>query len=251
MSWLLLILSIAGLAYIYLKNSKGIKPRGVGFKVSHAPKEDTLTQLETLQKKEDAGMPEKTVSIEKILNEAIAALEDEKDGEAERLFIQVIAINEKHPEANLKLGMLYLKNGLASKAELFLRTLSEEEPQNASHLSNLGYALFMQNRLAEAKETYEEALNLDASRAGRFASLAQVHMALREFDLAIGFLKNALSMEPRNIDFLLLLAECYYQMGQLRESMSTIDSILAVDAHNPEAKEFLQRIRNNNSVENL
>lgn len=244
------MISIGGLIYLYLKNTKKLKPRGMGFKVAHAPKEDTLPQLETIKKQEEAEKPEKAVSIDKIMAEALEALENNQDAEAERLLVQVISLHDRHLEANQKLGMLYLKNGLAAKAEPFLRVLAEEEKHNASHLSNLGYALFMQNRLQEAKEAYEEALSLDSSRSGRFASLAQVHMAMKEFDVACGLLKKAITMEEDRIDFMLLLAECYYHLGHLKEAMVTADAVLGLDSHNEEAKEILRKIRTN-SLEKL
>lgn len=239
------MLSLVGLAYIYLKNTKNLKPKGIGFKVAHTPKEDTLTQLETLKKQEEASAPENVVSAENLLENALKALEENQDGEAERILIQIITINDRHPEANQKLGMLYLKNGLASKAEPFLRILTEEDQNNASHLSNLGYALFMQNRLAEAKEVYEEALSLDSSRPGRFASLAQVYMALKQYDVAVDLLKKAVSVDPKNVDFLLLLAESYYQLGHMSEAMVTTDSVLALDPQNVDAKDLLQKMRSN------
>lgn len=243
-------MSLGGLGYLYLKNTQKLKPRGMGFKVAHTPKEDTMHQLETMQKTEEAAKPEKASSIEKVMGEATEALENNQDADAERLLVQVISMHDRHPEANQKLGMLYLKNGLASKAEPFLRVLVEEEKHNASHLSNLGYALFMQNRLEEAKETYEEALSLDSSRSGRFASLAQVHMALKEFDVACGLLKKAILMEENRVDFMLLLAECQYHLGNLKDAMSTADSVLSLDSHNEEAKEILRKIRTN-SVEKM
>lgn len=250
MWWFLLLVSLAGLGYLYMKNVQKLKPRGMGFKVAHTPKEDTLHQLEVIKKQEEAEKPEKALPVEKILGDALAALENNNDAEAEKFLLHVISLQDRNPEANQKLGMLYLKNGLASKAEPFLRVLTEEETNNASHLSNLGYALFMQNRLTEAKEAYEEALSLDSSRSGRFASLAQVHMALKEFEIACGLLKKALSMEKNRGDFMLLLAECHYHLEQFKEAMSMADSVLGLDSQNEEAKEILRKIRNN-SVEKM
>ena len=163
-----------------------------------------------------------------------------KDYEAaEKCFVQVLAIDETHLDANLQLGLTYLKQGNYSKAEFFFHKLVNLK-KDPVHYSNLGLALYNQGRLLEAAEAYENALSLDDNRAGRFASLAQDYRELNNEEKALANFEKASRKSPRNTDYLWALIEYYQKLGRQEDLERAAKRLLELDPYNKEAKKLLR-----------
>lgn len=159
--------------------------------------------------------------------------------EAEKCFINVLSIDETHIEANLQLGLMYLKQDNYPKAEFFFHKLTNLK-KDPLHYSNLGLALYKQGRLLEAAEAYENALAMDDKRAARFASLAQVYRELNNDEKALENFEKASRKAPRNVDYLWGLLEYYQKLGRDEDVQKTAERVLGLDPYNKEAKILLQ-----------
>lgn len=152
--------------------------------------------------------------------------------EAERLYIQVLSLDETHPEANMRLGLIYLKKQLAKKAEAIFRKILATTPTDSLTMSNLGYALFLQRHYEEAKDIYLQAIELDPGRAGRYISLAHVYRELHDYHAAVQTIHKAFTLEPQQNEHRLLLAETYNDIGDATAAKTIVQNILKHESEN-------------------
>jgi tetratricopeptide (TPR) repeat protein len=158
---------------------------------------------------------------------------------AEKLLIQVLALNPAEVEAYNRLGLIYLRQEKFNKAENIFRKLVLTSADEPAFFSNLGLAMYRQGKPEEAKGHYQKAIELDASRAGRYFSLGQVLRDLGEMEAALQHLRKAAEMEPRNLDYLMSLAEFYFENGFEPEAKTLTEEILFIDPKN----EFAQKMK--------
>lgn len=162
--------------------------------------------------------------------------------EAEPLFMAIIEEDSSHVEAHSKLGMLYMKKQDFPKAELYFSKLVNLK-QDPIFFSNLGAALYQQQRLVEAAEAYENALALDDKRGERLQSLGQVYFELGEDEKALHYFERAANRKPKDLDLKLILADYYERLVQLSEAIKKLEEILEADPYNQEVKKRLRLLR--------
>ncbi len=189
-------------------------------------------------KTEEVKPIKKTGDARKVFKKGELHLAKKEYDQAERCFVQVLAIDETHLDGNLQLGITYLQQGNHSKAEFFFHKLVNLK-KDPVYYSNLGLALYNQGRLLEAAEAYENALSMDDSRAARYASLAQVYRELNNDEKALANFEKASKKSPRNLDYLWALTEYYQKLGLIDELHTVAKKILELDPYNQEAKKML------------
>lgn len=241
---IVIIVGILLLAAIYLRRyldvEKGIKLGKLLFRqknifrhhVEEKPSEVTVEEFIPSREEVDEKSVAKADSLVKKAD-IVMGKGDEKG--AEKFLIQALALDPSCVEAYKRLAYLYLRQGLFSKAESIYRKLIVTITDDPTLLSNLGMALFSQQKLEDAKGFYKKALELDKERPGRFFSLAQIHYELEEFEEALDHFRRAVDMDPRNLDYLLTLAHFYVDRGMEGEARTLLDEILLVFPENEDA----------------
>lgn len=177
-----------------------------------------------------------------LFKKAELALKDGQLEDAEKLFIQAIAMDPSHVLAHAKLGMIYLNQEQYGKAELIYRKLILAVTDDPIYFSNLGLALFHQEKYADAKEFYDKAIDLDDSRAGRFYSLSRINHLLDDMEEAFSNLEKALLLDPDNLDYGLTLAQWQLEKDMHSEAKTVLETILEHWPDNQEAKTMLKSI---------
>lgn len=249
---LLVVIGIGVLALIFLRRylitEKGIhlgslffRPRNLfrPHEPEHAPSEVTVEEFIPSRKEMDEKNVAKADSLVKKAD-ILMGRGDEK--EAEKSLIQALSLDPSCIPAYKRLAYLYLRQGQFGKAESIYRKLIVTITDDPSLFSNLGMALYSQQKLEDAKSFYQKALELDSERAGRFFSLAQIHYELEEFERALEHFQRAVSMDPRNMDYLLTLAHFYVDRDMQSEARLLVDDILAAFPDNEEAIRMKEKL---------
>lgn len=161
--------------------------------------------------------------------------------EAEKVFIKVLALDDAHTDANLKLGLIYLHKGEAGKAEFFFNKLLSVK-KDPVFLSNLALALYQQKRLQEAADAYEQAIVLDPRKESRFVSLAHVYRELGNEQKALENMERAAVLAPRNTDYLFTIVDGYVLNSEDDRALQTLERILMIEPYNENAKTRQQEI---------
>ena len=202
------------------------------------PEEMLASDFNSLQEEEE---DEKVLqkSPRKLFAEADTHYARGEHGEAEMKFKVVIEMDPRHIDAHSKLGMLLMKQGRFGDAELYFGKLVTLV-KDPVHFSNLGAALYQQQRLKEAAAAYENAIALDDKRAARLQSLAQVYHELGEDELALKYFALAASRKPKDTAIRWILVDYYERLEMWAKALETLEKIAELDPYNEDVKGRIQ-----------
>lgn len=230
--------------FVHEKNASHSKGYGLSKTLAEeeAAKEapESSKEDEPTEKLEEEG-PAPAKNVRKTFLKADTHFSRNEFDEAEPLFLAVIAADDSHLDAHHKLGMLYLKKGDFPNAELYFSKLVNMK-KDPVYFSNLGAALYQQQRLVEAAEAYENAIALDNRRAARLESLAQVYYELGDDEKALKYFELAARKKPKDLGLKMLIAEYYERLERYEEAAEMLEKILQKDPYNKEAKAMLKKL---------
>lgn len=249
--WILLVLTILAAAAVFLRRL--ICTRQDLLFQEHLEAEEALEAAEEAVSSEvgeatsatEKGMQdplsgdaavEATGTVRKTFLKADAHLARKEFPEAENLFLAVIATEPEHMDAHHKLGLLYMTTKDFPNAELYFSKLVNLR-KDPVYFSNLGAALYAQQRLVEAAEAYENAVALDDRRAERLQSLAQVYYELGEDEKALGYFERASRRKPKDTELKMILVDYYDRLDRSADAAVVLKEILDAEPYNEEAKE--------------
>ncbi len=111
------------------------------------------------------------------------------------------------------------------------------EPSLVEGRINLGNALRLLGRLKEARASYLEAMRIDPTRGQAASGLGLTALQENSKDEALEWLRRAVSLEPRSVEFLRYLAEAAADRKLYAEVQACCERILEIDpdhaiAHN-------------------
>jgi len=134
------------------------------------------------------------------------------------------------PEANLK-------------CQEFLRQAVELDPELASAHSRLAYAIVLSMvyfdadpdpvRMDEALVAARRAIELDDQDASGFFTIGRVHLARREYDLAIDALEHAVQLNPCLAVSYCGLGDSLAYEGRLDEAIDQFETAIRLSPHDP------------------
>lgn len=245
--WLLLIASGFGLGFVFLRRlqmtrkdilfQEGLE-NGEPDQADEQVERPTASTAET----EPDAKTELLGSTRKTFLKADTHFSRNELDEALPLLLAVIDADPSHLDAHHKLGLLFMKKGEFSQAELYFSQLVNLK-QDPIYFSNLGAALYQQQRLVEAAEAYENAIALDDKRAERLQSLAQVYYELGDDEKALHYFERAARRKPKDTDLKLILADYYERLVRLEDAIAALENILELDPYNDELKNRLALVR--------
>lgn len=244
--WILLIASGFGLALVFLRRLRMTRKDLMFQETLEMEEEEAIeeaTQEEEFNEAErDDERSELLGTVRKTFLKADTHLSRNEPEEAEPLLLAVIEADPSHLEAHHKLGLMFMKRGDFGQAELYFSKLVNLK-QDPVYFSNLGAALYQQQRLVEAAEAYENAIALDDKRGERLQSLGQVYYELGEDEKALHYFERAARRKPKDIDLKLILADYYERLVRLDEAIETLEAVLELDPYNDEVKKRVKVLR--------
>jgi len=200
-------------------------------------------------------MKEKNARIEEVFKSALQKHKENNFEIAEKLYCQILDIDNNHIKSIFLLGTLYaqtrnlaLAKKLLTKATQInpdhadayynlgnvLKDLKEFEeaincyektlkinPNNADANNNLGNLLKEEGEEKKAIPYYEKAIKINPSYANSYNNLGVIYQNLEDFEKAINFYKKAIEISPN-------FAEAYYNLGNVFKVSGQFDkSIIA------------------------
>jgi len=200
---------------------------------------DTMAEEKRLNRQAPQTMEAKI-----LFNQAIKYYNANELEEAAKKLINVITIDEDFPDAMHKLGLIYLRQKQYGKAEAIFKDLIALSPEDAIYYSNLGRALYEQQKFPEALTFYLKSIELDASRPGRFLSVAEIYRATGNKEMALSMYKKALDMDGKNVDYLLTFAHFLIEDSKLEQATFYLDKAIALEPENKIACDMKKQIGN-------
>jgi Tfp pilus assembly protein PilF len=221
----------------YYISEKGLYLEGVVFPLFRGKK-----------KKEPVGHTPKSTKPENaetklLYSQAIIFFDRGELDEAEKKLIQITSTDHDFHEAGHKLGLVYLKRGDFEKAESIFKQLVSRATDDAIFYSNLGRALYEQEKFGEALASYLKSIDIDDSRPGRFLSAAEVYRQLGDNEKAQEMYQKALELDPSNIDYLLTFAHFLIENKRFDKATFYLEKVLKHQPDNAMALEMMKEIK--------
>ncbi len=243
--WILLIITGSALAVLFLRRLRMTR-KDLLFQEHLAEEQAEEAAIEAADEEDGAQTVAETEellgSIRKAFMKADTHLSRNEFEEAEPLFVAIIQEDPSHLDAHHKLGLMYMKMGRFGEAELYFSKLVNLK-QDPVYFSNLGAALYQQQRLIEAAEAYENAIALDDRRGERLQSLGQVYNELGEDEKALHYFERAARRKPKDLDLKLILADYYEKLGRVDEAVEKFKEVLDSDPYNEDVKKRLRLVK--------
>ncbi len=247
-AWILLIGSGLALVLLFLRRMR-MTQKDLMFQETLGQEEDAMEQAI----EREVAMPEESTeeasakaellgTVRKTFIKADTHLSRNEFEEAHPLLLAVIEADPGHLDAHQKLGLMFMKQGDFPQAELYFSKLVNLK-QDPVYFSNLGAALYQQQRLVEAAEAYENAIALDDRRGERLQSLGQVYYELGEDDKALHYFERAARRKPKDLDLKLILADYYERLVRLDEAIEKLEEVLDADPYNEEVKKRIKLLQ--------
>lgn len=179
----------------------------------------------------------------------LAELKHGQTDQALHEYQQALALNPNSPRAKLGLASAYRNSGDYGRSKQLYEEVFGKDPASAEDQLVLGNVASEQKLYPEAIRHYLEALGFDRNLAVAHNNLAWLYATsddLRFRDLR-GALEHALLAvqlsRGRQPGFLDTLAEAYYANGDYREAIETETRALALDPHNLDYQDHMERYR--------
>ncbi|HTV05751.1 MAG TPA: tetratricopeptide repeat protein [Acidobacteriaceae bacterium] len=172
--------------------------------------------------------------------DAAFALEQQgRNVEAEAAWRKILESQPNDAEAYAHLGFLESRQQHYSQAILFYRKASALNPSMPGLQLNLGLALFKAGEMKAAVRVFEPLLRNqppDSPGAQRLRILlGMAHYGVGEYADAVPYLRAAMSRDPQNLPYRLVLAESCLRSEQYQCVLDVYHQILMLNAESAEA----------------
>ncbi|MBN2072271.1 MAG: tetratricopeptide repeat protein [Candidatus Krumholzibacteriota bacterium] len=128
-------------------------------------------------------------------------------------------------ETNYNLGIAMLELERFSKAEFYLKEAAKTGNSDPEIHAALGQALEAQDRISEAKKSYNMAIALRKNFFTPYLGLASCALRQKQYKTAEKYSTIALNISTRDLRGNLILAEAYYEQGNYTEAYAQLLSI--------------------------
>jgi TolB-like protein/Tfp pilus assembly protein PilF len=102
-----------------------------------------------------------------------------------------------------------------------------------------GWTEFIADDLARAETLAQKALSLDSASTTAYRLLAEVHLARRHFDLALGQIDRALEINPSDAESFSMRGALLVWAGRAAEALRWLEGALRLDSANARATFYL------------
>lgn len=173
-----------------------------------------------------------------LFNLALAETALKKDEQAAGHYAQVLVLKPGLYEAELNLGMLYLRDHRAAEAVPLLRQAAQQKPNQPRPKRYLGDSLLAEGDAAAAAEAYTQALALDPKLAAAELGLGQSLARQGKLDDALAHYQRAASLDPALKSYLLELGAAFSKANRSDDAIGLLKQF----PDDPGAREELGRL---------
>jgi tetratricopeptide (TPR) repeat protein len=138
----------------------------------------------------------------------------------------------------LSIGSVFYERGYPETSETFFRRALQDDPESAEALYGLGSVYLQQQKLKEARDSFERVVKLQASYPGTIPNawnnLGILSVREGNTAAAIEFFKRALQIDQAHLIALLNLGNAYRQRKEFVEAKKTLQRAFDIGPDDPE-----------------
>ena len=176
------------------------------------------------------------------IDEGKRLMEEGSLEQAERKFIDAIAVNPRSLESYTLLGQLYEEQEEFQQAEEVYRYVVKLTPANPAVHASLARVLRKRGRLQEAAEIFRLAADIAENDASYFFSCGECWQEIGDHEQACELFMKARECEPANPRYLDACIDEAIRCGNRLLAQDAFDTLKKVNPENKKLEEFKQRI---------
>mgnify|MGYP002712973232 CR=1 FL=1 len=149
--------------------------------------------------------------------------------EAWTLYQSICKSDRLDAEARLACGVIAGLRGEHAQAEDYCRQALMLAPRLAAGHFNLGIALRSQGRLADARDAFRRATELQPNYSEAMDALVHAHIALYDWPAAARVLNDIVAIWPRKAEMRNNLGTVYQAMGRIGDAIASYEAALNIN----------------------
>lgn len=190
-------------------------------------------EIETAKERLEVGLSEFPQATELMLTKGEIAIFEGDANLAKSVFDRVLEIDEDNDLAWYGLGRIYSEREFVSEALDSLSTAIEINPVGAGYLGEKAMVETFANRLRAAEASFDESLSQQASDAIALTGKGVLLLKQGKLEEAIQQFLKASLIEPDLARVQIFLAAAYYQQGNPKLALETLDLAKEIDDKDP------------------
>ena len=208
----------------------------------HIPSQFNLAVCDTkLGKKEEAAAAYKKLLdqdgtiYEARVNLALLLEETERRPEAGEQFEKALALRPNDVQAELNLGMFYMRGNDVDKAYPHLKAAEEKGISTVDLYIALNEAEHSRKNEAKSREYLGKALALDPANTNLRRQLGVSYFEEKDYTNAIPQLEQVVRADPKDADFLYMLGKSYESTKAYSQALPVLQQVLRIKPDDVEA----------------
>jgi len=192
----------------------------------------TLPTAVALPRPPEAATPE---GVGTLFQRALACQRQGQLGQAEELYLRILAIQPEHAPALHLLGSMALQRGAVQRACEFIGQSIAANPMLAVAHADFGNALQLAGRAPEALASYDRAIDLEPDLFAAHFNKAVVLQELQRLNEALACYERTLKLQPAFVMALYNRAVLLATLDRAAESLAAYDRCLKAAPNHVEA----------------
>lgn len=162
------------------------------------------------------------------INLALLLDQNGKRAEAEQQFEEALLLRPDDVQAELNVGMFYLRGGDTDKAYPHLFRLADKGITSAELYVALSEIEHVRKNEPKSRDYLEKAIQLDPKNTGLLHQLAASYYEGKDYAKAAPVLEQLTKVEPLNPDYFYLLGKCYEQLKRYPQALAALQQVLRI-----------------------
>lgn len=181
-------------------------------------------------------------TVAEMLVRANELREQERYGEAEKLYLECIRVDHRSADAYFGLGVLYQLQEEYAQARQSLAYATRLRHNDPAAYVALARVEIEETKYADARAAFAKAIELEPEVIEHRIELGDVAMMEKDYDAAVEAYQGAVAKEPSNPRCLDRLLESSILLGNKRLAVDTLRTLTDVNPENQKLLEFRQRV---------
>ena len=167
-------------------------------------------------------------SIQEKLNIAIEHQKNKKFQLAEKLYKEILSINQNNTEAIFHLGTLYSQIKKFSLAKPLLLRADGSNPNNLNIKLNIGSLLFNTGEVDLALKYFDKAIEIQPNFILAYFNKGIILNSQKKYQDAVKCFEKVIEIDPKNINAYNVLGIILQEIGEFRKSLSYLKKSIEI-----------------------
>ncbi len=218
----------------------------IGIKTGYHAAYVRLIKLERFYKQATSPLailaPSLKDRVKLILDDARSLARDMKWADAERRYLEALAIDKRSFEAYKGLGTLYLKQKLYPQATETFTFILKSHKADDTVFAGLADLAEVEGDMAKAEEMRLKALEHNPRLPHRHAELASFYLAQGKAERAWSYAQKSTELDPKSARYLEVSLEAAILLGDRTEAQRRYDKLRLLSEDQPKLRLYKEKI---------